>query len=148
MNLAPDVEALIAELGRLWRNYSSAFQTGDMKAIMPMFDMPVSIVTREDTRVFHDPETLLTNNEALVGFYRGQGVVRVEAVITDVEPFHRHFAQVKIAYTLLDADNETVVTFATVYGLKHKGDRWLVHHIIGQDERDAWTAHVSAVRTH
>ncbi len=141
MTLKPDVEALITELGRLWRNYSSAFQSGDMKAIMPMFDLPVSVVTRDETAIYEDADLLLAHNEALVAFYRSQGVVRVEAVITDVEPFHRHFAQVKIAYTLLDADSRTVANFATVYGLKHKGERWLVHQIIGQDEVDAWTAY-------
>jgi hypothetical protein len=140
MNLKPDVELLIAELGGLWRNYSSAFQTGDMAAIMPMFDLPVSIVTRDSNRIFADPGDFLANNEALVSFYRSQGVVRVEATITDVEPFHRHFAQVQIAYTLMDAENRTVTNFITTYSLKHKDDRWLVYSIMGQDERDAWTS--------
>lgn len=146
MNLNPDVEALITELGRLWRNYSSAFQSGDMKAIMPMFDLPVSVVTCAETRIYDDARVLLDHNEALVAFYRSNGVVRVEATITDVEPFHRHFAQVKIAYALIDKDNRTVVNFATVYGLKHKADKWLVHQIIGQDEVDAWMAHGATAR--
>ncbi len=141
MTLTPDVETLINELGRLWRIYSSAFQSGDMRAIMPMFDLPVCIVTRAETRIFTEAADLLQNNETLVAFYRHHGVVRLEAVITDVEPFHRHFALVKIAYTLMDAENRTVVNFATVYALKHKGERWLIHHIIAQDEVDAWAAY-------
>jgi hypothetical protein len=52
----------------------------------------------------------------------------------------QHFAQVQIAYTLMDAENRTVTNFITTYSLKHKDDRWLVYSIMGQDERDAWTA--------
>ncbi len=136
--LKPDIEALIAELGRLWRIYSGAFQSGDMKAILPMFDVPLSIITRQETRVFHDLDNLLANNEALIGFYRHHKVARVEATITDVEPFHRHFAQVQINYILLDAAQQPVVTFATIYGLKQRDSRWLIHSIIAQDEMDAW----------
>ncbi len=141
MPLKPDIEALISELGVLWRNYSSAFQTGDMKAILPMFDTPMVITTRHENIVFHDLDSLLANNEALIAFYRSHGVVRVEATITDVEPFQRHFAQVQLAYILLDAAQKSVVNFTTVYNLKHKGDRWLIYSIIAQNEMDAWEKH-------
>jgi hypothetical protein len=136
-----DVETVIAKLGQLWRTYASSFQTGDMKAIMPLFTLPLIIVTREATRIYSDEAELLANNEALVAFYRAQGAHRVEATIIDVEPFHRHFAHVQVSYKLLDADNKTVVNFITVYGLKEIADDWRIHSIIAQDELDAWTAY-------
>jgi hypothetical protein len=148
MPLKPDIEALINELGVLWRNYSSAFQTGDMKAILPMFDTPVVITTRAENIVFNDLASLLANNEALIAFYRSQGVVRIEATITDVEPFQRHFAQVQLAYILMDAENKPVVNFTTVYNLKHKDERWLIYSIIAQNEMDAWAAHGAPVGKH
>jgi hypothetical protein len=136
-----DVETVIAKLGLLWRTYAGSFQTGDMRAIMPLFALPLVVVTRDATRTYSDEAELLAHNEALVAFYKSQGTHRVEATITDVEPFLRHFAHVQVAYTLLDADSKTVVNFVTLYGLKEEADDWRIHSIIAQDELDAWTAY-------
>jgi hypothetical protein len=136
-----DVETVITKLGQLWRTYASSFQTGDMRAIMPLFALPLTVVTRTATRIYSDEAELLEHNEALVAFYRAQGAYRVEATIVDVEPFQRHFAHVQVAYRLVDSENKTVVNFITVYGLKQVNEDWLIHSIISQDELDAWTAY-------
>lgn len=136
--MTSDMEALIAELGGLWRNYASAFQTGDMESVLPVFAEPCMVQTRSSANIYPKRADIGRNNMMLLAFYRAQGVVRAEATIVEVDPLHRHFVHVQVRYRLLDDKGADVVAFTTIYSLKHEGTRWLIHQIIAQDEVDAW----------
>lgn len=142
----PDVEALLQELNQFWRDYAGAFQTGDLHQLLPAFDLPLVITTRERTHVFETLAAIDANNSDLVAFYRAQGVARVVANIVVVEPMLRDFIQVHVAYHLLDSDDGEIVNWTTVYGLKHKVRGWSIHSILAQDELDAWAERGIAMR--
>ena len=138
--MSPDLEKLVGELGGLWRAYASAFQTGDMDSVLPIFAEPCMVHTRLGSSVYMKRSDISVNNKMLLAFYRSQGVVRAEATITEIDPLHRHFVQVFVNYRLINADNADVVSFTTVYGLKQDGERWVIHQVIAQDELEAWAA--------
>jgi hypothetical protein len=138
--MTPDMEQLVAELGDLWRQYGSAFQTGDMDALLPVFAEPCVVQTRNFVAVFETRADMAQNNNALLAFYRRHGVVKVDLQIKEVDPLHRHFVQMQVRYRLLDADDVEIVKFTSIYSLKHEGERWLIHQVISQDEVDAWAA--------
>jgi hypothetical protein len=138
--MTPDMETLVAELGDLWRQYGSAFQTGDVDALLPVFAEPCVVQTRDFVAVYNKREDISANNNALLAFYRTQGVAKVDLQITEVDPLHRHFVMMQVRYQLLNAAGQEVVKFSTIYNFKHEGTRWLIHQIIAQDEVDAWAA--------
>jgi hypothetical protein len=138
--MTPDMESLVAELGDLWRQYGSAFQTGDVDALLPVFAEPCVVQARDFVAVYNRREDISANNNALLAFYRLQGVTKVDLQIAEVDPLHRHFVHMQVRYRLLDRDGDEVVHFTTIYSLKHEGTRWLIHQIIAQDEVDAWAA--------
>ncbi len=138
--MTPDMEKLVAELGDLWRQYGSAFQTGDVDALLPVFAEPCIVQTRNFVGVYAKREDISANNNALLAFYRMQGVTKVDLQITEVDPLHRHFVQMQVRYRLLNSNGEEIICFTTIYSLKHEGERWLIHQIIAQDEMEAWAA--------
>ncbi len=133
-----DVDTLIAELEMFWRDYAKAFQTGDLGLLLPAFSLPLVIQTRDRTGIYESLEDIDANNNALVAFYRSQGVKRVEVNLDTVDPLHRDFMQVHLTYRMLDLDDAEIISWTTIYGLKHAGSRWLIHSIIAQDEVNAW----------
>jgi ketosteroid isomerase-like protein len=138
--VTPDMESLVAELGDLWRQYGSAFQTGDVDALLPVFAEPCVVQTRDFVAVYNKREDISANNNALLDFYRRQGITKVDLQIAEVDPLHRHFVQMQVRYRLMDTDGNDVVQFTTIYSFKHEGTRWLIHQIIAQNEVDAWAA--------
>jgi hypothetical protein len=138
--MTPDMEKLVAELGNLWRQYGAALQSGDITALLPVFAEPCVVQTRNFVAVFDTRADMAVNNEALVAFYRQQGVSKVDLQINEVDPLHRHFVQMQVRYRLLDVDGAEIVRFTSIYSLKHEGERWLIHQVISQDEVDAWAA--------
>jgi hypothetical protein len=138
--MTPDMETLVAELGDLWRQYGSAFQTGNLEALLPVFAEPCVVQTRNFVAVFNTRTDMAMNNEALLAFYRSQGVAKVDLQINEVDPLHRHFVQMQVRYRLLSQDGDEIVRFTSIYSLKHEGERWLIHQVISQDEVDAWAA--------
>ncbi len=133
-----DVDALIAELEMFWHDYAKAFQTGDLSLLLPAFSLPLVIQTRDRTGIYESYADIDSNNSTLVAFYRSQGVKRVEVNLDTVDPLHRDFMQVHLTYRMLDQHDVEIISWTTIYGLKHAGNRWLIHSIIAQDEVDAW----------
>lgn len=139
LSAAVGAEPPVDEMARLFDDYAAAFGRGDVDSVCAMWAYPAFVVAR-GRRSALDAEAFRANSEALVAFYRGQGVVRAEKRVLACEALFEGLRLVRTADRLSGADGREIAHWEHAYLVSDTADGPRLVAAMPDGELDAWTA--------
>jgi hypothetical protein len=92
----------LEEIARFFDSYAEAFSRGDAEAVAALWAFPAFFVAR-GKRAALDEAAFRANTEAILAFYRAQGVARAEKRLIGAEPLFDGLWLARTADRLVDA---------------------------------------------
>jgi ketosteroid isomerase-like protein len=122
------------DIRALFAAYGEAFDDADPQAVTALFAWPATIWQFGKGHVFHDPEELEENVDALIDVFDEAGIAVTIPDVREVSVFGTTaFAQV--AWRQEDSAGELLHEFSCQYLLVHEEGRWRIATIVNEDER-------------
>ena len=129
-----------SDLAAWCASYVAAFNCGDADAISHHWAFPALIAQSGQQYSFRSAEHFTKNTELLLGFYKREGVTRVERELTGVMAMNGETASITVADAMFDIDGNTVVAWDAAYVLHRIGGSWKAILALAEGELAAWRA--------
>ena len=127
------------EIARFFDSYAEAFSRGDAEAVAALWAFPAFFVAR-GKRAALDEAAFRANTEAILAFYRAQGVARAEKRLIGAEPLFDGLWLARTADRLVDAGGATIAEWEHAYLLSRTDSGLRAVAAMPDAELDAWTA--------
>ena len=123
----------------LYRTYADAFARFDAEAIVAHWAFPAFSCARGH-RAAMEEDAFRANLDALIAFYRRQGVADVKATVRRVQTLFAGLDLVTVRYCLADATGQPVAEWEHLYLVSDTGEGRRLVAAFSDGELDAWQA--------
>ena len=127
----------MTEIERFFERYASAFSRGDAAAVSELWAFPAFVVARGRQAAL-GAEAFRANTEALIGFYRGQGMARAEKRVLAAEALFDGLWLVRTADRITDAAGAEIAAWEHLYLLSRTAAGLRAVAAMPDGELDAW----------
>ena len=123
-----------ADIRALFGAYGEGFDDADPEAVTALFAWPATIWQFGKGHVFHDPEELAENVDALIDVFDEAGIAVTIPDVKQVSVFGST-AFAHVAWRQEDSAGDVLHEFSCQYLLVHEEGRWRIGTIVNEDER-------------
>jgi hypothetical protein len=129
----------LEEIAAFFEAYAEAFSRGDAEAVCALWAFPAFFAAR-GKRAALDEAAFRANTEALLAFYRAQGMARAEKRLLAAEPLFDGLWLARTGDRLLDAGGAIIAEWEHAYLLSRTDGGLRAVAAMPDAELDAWQA--------
>jgi len=133
-------EVLASELDAWCQSYVTAFSAYDAVGIESHWTFPALIIQGERSLVFKSSDHFTKNTEALLGFYKREGVARADRKLISCMRMGEATAAMTVEDNMLDDAGGEIVSWQAAYVLQQIGGKWRAVSAVADGESAAWAA--------
>lgn len=132
--------SLEEELASWCQSYVDAFSAYDVAGISAHWSFPALILQKGRSISFPSESVFARNTEALLGFYKRQGVARAERALACCLSMSIDVAAMRVRDRMLDVRGDDIVSWEASYVLQRVDGVWRAVCAAADGETDAWRA--------
>jgi hypothetical protein len=127
------------DIARFFDDYAEAFSRGDAAAVCALWAFPAFFVAR-GKRVALDEAAFRANTEAILAFYREQGMARADKRLLSADALFEGLWLARTGDRLLDGAERTIAEWEHIYLLSRTDSGLRAVAAMPDGELDAWDA--------
>lgn len=127
----------MTEIEQFFDDYAAAFSSGDAGAVSALWAFPAFVVAR-GKRAALDVDVFRANSEALIAFYRAQGMTRADKRVLAAEPLFDGLWLVRTADRMTDSAGAEIASWEHLYLLSRTAEGLRAVAAMPDGELDSW----------